>query len=117
MKVTENIYWTITGKVKDGELENMKKAIEAMVVATRIEDGAISYDFWLSDDDTTLYIHERYKDSEATLEHMKNVGNLLPAFIGCVDLEPITIIGNCSTELKQAWEAFGAKHVKILNCL
>ena len=48
---------------------------------------------------------------------MKNVGNLLPAFIGCVDLEPITIIGNCSTELKQAWETFGAKHVKILNCL
>ena len=47
MKVTENIYWTITGKVKDGELENMKKAIEAMVVATRTEDGAISYDFWL----------------------------------------------------------------------
>ena len=28
MKVTENIYWTITGKVKDGELENMKKAIQ-----------------------------------------------------------------------------------------
>ena len=71
----------------------------------------------LSEDDTTLYIHERYKDSEATLEHMKNVGNLLPAFIGCVELEPITIIGNCSIELKQAWEAFGAKHVKILNCL
>ena len=117
MKVTENIYWTITGKVKDGELENMKKAIEAMVVATRTEDGAISYDFWLSEDDTTLYLYERYKDSEATLEHMKNVGNLLPAFINCVDLEPITIIGNCSNELKQAWEAFGAQHVKILNCL
>ena len=117
MKVTENIYWTITGKVKDGELENMKKAIQAMVVATRKENGAISYDFWLSEDDTILYIHERYKDSEATLEHMKNVGNLLPAFIGCVELEPITIIGNCSIELKQAWEAFGAKHVKILNCL
>ena len=117
MKITKNIYWTITGKVKDGELENMKKAIEAMVVATRTEDGAISYDFSLSDDDTTLHIYERYKDSEATLEHMKNVGNLLPAFIGCVDLEPITIIGNCSNELKQAWEAFGAQHVKILNCL
>ena len=117
MKVTENIYWTITGKVKDGELENMKKAIEAMVVSTRTENGAVSDDFWLIEDDTTLHIHERYKNSEATLEHMKNVGNLLPAFIGCVDLEPITIIGNCSTELKQAWVAFGAKHVKILNCL
>ena len=117
MKITENIYWTITGKVKDGELENMKKAIEAMVVETRTEDGAMSYDFWLSEDDTTLYIDERYKDSQATLEHMKNVGNLLPAFIGCVDLEPITIIGNYSTELKHAWKAFGAKHVKILNCL
>ena len=117
MKVTENIYWTITGKVKDGELENMKKAIEAMVVATRTEDGAISYDFWLSDDYTTLYIRERYKDSEATLEYMKNVGNLLPALISFVELEPITIIGNYSSELKQAWEAFGAKHVKILNCL
>jgi quinol monooxygenase YgiN len=54
MKITENIYWTITGKVKDGELENMKKAIQAMVVATRKENGAISYDFWLSEDDTTL---------------------------------------------------------------
>ena len=97
MKVTENIYWTITGKVKDGELENMKKAIEAMVVATRTEDGAISYDFWLSEDDTFLYLHERYKDSEATLEHMKNVGNILAAFICFVDLEPNTIIGNYST--------------------
>ena len=48
---------------------------------------------------------------------MNNVGNLLPAFIVCVDLEPITIIENCSNELKQAWENFGAKHFKILNCL
>ena len=48
---------------------------------------------------------------------MKNVGNLLPALISCVELEPITIFGNCYSELKQAWEAFGAKHVKILNCL
>ena len=48
---------------------------------------------------------------------MKNVGNLLPAFIGSVDLEPITNIGNCSTELKHAWQTFSAKHVKILNCL
>jgi hypothetical protein len=64
-----------------------------------------------------IYIYERYKNSEATLEHIKNVGNLLPAFIGCFDLEPITIIGNYSSELKQAWEAFGAKHVKVLNFL
>ena len=48
---------------------------------------------------------------------MKNVGNLLPAFLACVEMELITIIGNCSSELKQAWEAFDAKHVKILNCL
>ena len=117
MKITKNLYWTIIGKVKDGELENMKKAIEVMVLTTRTEDGAISYDFWLSEDVTTLYVHERYKDSEVTLEHMKNVGNLLPAFLGCVEMELITIIGNCSSELKQAWEAFDAKHVKILNCL
>ena len=117
MKITENIYWTITAKVRAGELENMSRAIEQLVAATRKEKGVIYYDFWLSDDNSTIYIHERYKDSNATLDHMENVGNLLPAFIACIDIEPITIMGNCSNDLKQAWEAFGAKHVKILNCL
>lgn len=87
------------------------------MVETPTEENVISYDFWLSKDNTTLYINERYKDSEGTLEHMKYVGNLLPAFIGCIDLEPVMIIENCSNQLKQSWEVFGAKYVKILNCL
>ena len=36
----------------------MKNVIEEMAVSTRNEDGSISYDFWLSENDTTLYIHE-----------------------------------------------------------
>jgi len=35
----------------------MKKAIEVMVALTRTQDGAISYDFCLSEDDTTSYIY------------------------------------------------------------
>ena len=41
MNVTENIYWTITGKIKNGQLKNMNNGIEALLIATRNENGAL----------------------------------------------------------------------------
>jgi len=115
--MTDNIYWTIVATIKDGQLEKLKSAIEPMVAATRTEKGAMSYDFWLSDDSTKVYVFERYRNNDAVLAHMGNVGDLLGAFFECVDLEPIVILGNSSQALKDAFAAFGASHVTALNSL
>ena len=115
--MTDNIYWTIGAQIKDGHLENMKKAIESCVEVTRTEPGVLSYDFWLSDDSAKVYIFERYQNSDAVLAHMGNVGDLLGAFFECVNLEPIVIMGDCSQTVKEAFAAFGASHVTALNSL
>ena len=115
--MTDNIYWTIVATIKDGQLEKLKSAIEPMVDATRTEKGALSYDFWLSDDLKKVYVFECYQNSDAVLAHMENVGGLLGAFFECVDLEPLVILGDCSQALKETFAAFGASHVTALNSL
>lgn len=112
--MTENIYWTIRATVVEGKLEDLKAIVEKTSAATRTEAGALSYDFWLSEDNKRLFLHERYTNSEAVLAHMANVGPLLPDFFACVEMEPIVVLGACSDALKEAFAAFGVLHVTFL---
>ncbi|HEY1860298.1 MAG TPA: hypothetical protein VGG61_08085, partial [Gemmataceae bacterium] len=41
-----------------------------MVTSTRAENGVLAYQKFISDDRRTVYVHERYEDSDAAVAHL-----------------------------------------------
>ena len=108
--MTNNIYWTLSAVVKDQKLPDLKICINNVLRKTKNEIGCLNYEFWFSDDEKKLYVHERYTDSESCLTHIKNVENDLPLFFDCVDLDPIVILGDVTINVKKAFNKMNASY-------
>ena len=115
--MTNNIYWTISANVKEGRLGGLKEHIVKMVEITKTEEGALNYGFWLNEDSTRLFIHERYANSEAAIAHIQNVGPHLDPFLDAVEMDPIVILGPVNDEVKGVFAAFGASYTTFLGGL
>ena len=68
---------------KRGEFETLVRR-SAEVVREK-DSGTLQYDWFLSADGTECVLRERYRDSEAVLEHAANLGALMGAFMGISD--------------------------------
>ena len=113
--MNNNIHWTINATIKEGRLEGLKEHIVKMVEMTKTEEGALNYEFFLNDDNTRIFIHERYANSEAAIAHVQNVGPHLGPFLDAVEMDPIVIFGDLSDEGKTAFAPFGASYTNHLN--
>ena len=61
-------------KVRDGELEGFKhQAAEMMRLARETDTKTLRYDWFLSNDGTTVEVREGYVDADGLLEHARNV--------------------------------------------
>ena len=58
-------------KIHDGKLEEWKRLVaEAMETIRSKDSGTLQYDLFLSDDSSEGVLYERYRDSDALLEHL-----------------------------------------------
>lgn len=68
----ENIVLVARLKVKNGAVEEAKKAALEIVAASRAEEGNINYDIHQAIDDETVFIwHETWKNKAAIDEHFE----------------------------------------------
>jgi hypothetical protein len=68
------------------------------IVRTR-DTGTLQYDIYFNDDQTECIVHERYRDSEALIEHTAHLGEIGEAILatGSVSGE---LLGEPSAELR-----------------
>ena len=67
-------------KLDEGKAEEFKRVTAECVEIARTKDtGTLQYEIYLSDDESEAIVLERYRDSEALLEHAANLGELGPA--------------------------------------
>ena len=60
--------------VADGKLNAAKALVRRAIEAAKTKDlGFLSYEFFLNDGESTIYMVEWYKDSEAVLAHLRAV--------------------------------------------
>jgi quinol monooxygenase YgiN len=65
-------------KIHDGKLEEFKRVAEKCMQSVRTRDsGTLQYDWFFSEDHSECVVHERYRDSNAALEHNSNLGETL----------------------------------------
>ena len=74
-------------------------ATQCMEIVRSKDTGTLQYDVYFSDDQSECIVHERYRDSEALIEHAAHLGDLNEAIVatGFVSGE---LLGEPSAELR-----------------
>jgi quinol monooxygenase YgiN len=87
-------------KFYEGKLEEFKRlSAEAMEIVRTKDTGTLQYDIYFNDDQSEAIVIERYRDSEALIEHAAHLGDLSAAILatGSVTGE---LLGEPSAELR-----------------
>src|SRR6266496_5475840 len=64
-------------KFHEGKLEEFKRlSAQAMEIVRTKDTGTLQYDIYFNDDQSDCMVLERYRDSEAAIEHASNLGDL-----------------------------------------
>jgi quinol monooxygenase YgiN len=62
-------------KFQEGKLEQFKRlSAQAMEIARAKDTGTLQYEVYFSGDESEAIVLERYRDSEALIEHATNLG-------------------------------------------
>jgi len=89
-------------KFLDGKREEyLRLADEAREIVRTTEPGTLGYDLYLNDDQSECVVIERYRDSEAAMEHAANLGHLFPAVLATVAIVHGELLGEPSAELRE----------------
>jgi quinol monooxygenase YgiN len=87
-------------KFHEGRLEEFKRlSAQCMEIVRTKDTGTLQYDIYFNDDQSECIVLERYKDSEALIEHAAHLGDLGEAILatGSVSGE---LLGEPSAELR-----------------
>jgi len=87
-------------KFHEGKLDEFKRlAAQCMEIVRAKDTGTLQYDIYFNDDQSECIVHERYRDSEALIEHAAHIGDLMEAIVatGSVSGE---LLGEPSAELR-----------------
>jgi quinol monooxygenase YgiN len=85
--------------IHEGKLEEFKRlSAQCMEVVRTKDTGTLQYDIYVNDDQSECIVLERYRDSEALIEHLAHLGDIGEAILatGSVSGE---LLGEPSAEL------------------
>ena len=94
---------------QDGQLEEFKRlAAQGMEIVRNKDTGTVQFEISFNDDQSECIIFERYRDSQALIEHSEHFGDLGQALVraGWVSGE---LIGEPSAELKAMMASSGIR--------
>lgn len=110
--MSENVHWVLEVAIKEGELDNFKAVMKDMVAGTQEEAGALNYEWFISDDEKSCHLYERYADSAATMVHLGNFGSkFAERFLATLDPVRFVVYGDPSEEVREALAGLGAVHM------
>jgi quinol monooxygenase YgiN len=87
-------------EIHEGKLEEFKRqSAQCMEIVRTKDTGTLQYESYFNDDQSECIVLERYRDSEALLEHFAHIGDLLEAIAatGSVSGE---LLGEPNAELR-----------------
>jgi quinol monooxygenase YgiN len=88
-------------KIKEGKLDQYKRLCEEALELVRAnEPGTLQYDIYFNDDESECMVIEKYKDSEAAMQHAKNLAHIFEGVLSIVSVVHGEVLGNANPELK-----------------
>ena len=87
-------------KFHQGKLEEFKRlSAQCMEIVRAKDTGTLQYEIYLDDDQSEGIVLERYRDSEALIEHAAHLGDLSEAIVA-TGLVSGALLGEPSAELR-----------------
>ena len=84
----------------EGKVEDFKRlSAECMEIVRTKDTGTLQYEIYFSDDQSEAIVLERYKDSQALIEHAANLGELAEAILA-TGLASTELLGEPSADLR-----------------
>ena len=80
--------------------EYLRLSDQAMDVVRTKDPGTLGYDLYLNGDQTECMVVERYRDSDAAIEHAANLGHLFSAVLATVSVVHGELLGEPSADLR-----------------
>lgn len=101
----------LTGIVRfrfhDGAVSEFKRlSEECMEIVQAQEPGTLQYDTYFNEDETECIAIERFRDSEALLQHAENLAHLMEAIVATGEVSG-ELLGEPSDEIKANLSADG----------
>jgi quinol monooxygenase YgiN len=88
-------------KLHEGKLDEFQRlSAQAMEIVRTKDSGTLQYDTYFNDDRSECVVIERYRDSEAAIEHAANIGDLSAAVLAIVSVVHGELLGEPSAELR-----------------
>jgi quinol monooxygenase YgiN len=88
-------------KIHESKLEEFKRmSAQAMEIVRTKDTGTLQYDTFFNDDQSECFVIERYRDSEAAMEHAAHLGELSAAILAIVSVVHGELLGEPSAELR-----------------
>jgi quinol monooxygenase YgiN len=88
-------------KFHDGKLEEFKRlSAQAMEIVRTKDSGTLQYDTYFNNDQSECIVIERYRDSEAAIEHAANLADVSAAVLATVSVVHGELLGEPSEELR-----------------
>jgi len=86
-------------KFHEGKVEEFKRLSAQCMEIVRTKDTGTQYEIYFNDDQSECIVLERYRDSEALIQHLANLGDIGEAILatGSVSGE---LLGEPSAELR-----------------
>lgn len=100
--IVSELQLTARFAIHDGKLDEFKSlARQCMEVVREKDSGTLQYDWFFNADGTECVVRERYRDSDAVLEHAVNLGDLMGRFMS-ISNPDIEIYGAPTAALLEA---------------
>ena len=88
-------------KFHEGKREEyLRLSDQARDIVRTKDSGTLGYDLYLNGDQSECMIVERYRDSEAAIEHAANLGHMFEAVLATVSVVHGELLGEASAELR-----------------
>jgi quinol monooxygenase YgiN len=89
-------------KFHEGKLEEFKRlSAQAREIVRTKDTGTLQYDIYFNDDQSECIVLERFRDSEALIEHAANLGDdFMEAILATVSVVHGELLGEPSAELR-----------------
>ena len=88
-------------RIHDGKLDEFKRlSAEAREIVRTKDPGTLQYEIYFNDDESECIVLERFKDSEALIEHTANLGDLSEAILSIVSVVHGELLGEPNAEIR-----------------
>jgi quinol monooxygenase YgiN len=105
------VSWWVELALRPGCLENFAKLTGEMVASAQAENGVLAYQRFISEDGQTIFVHERYEDSGAAIEHLRTfIATFDERYASMVERKRFVVFGDPSDELRTLLNGYGATY-------